>query len=283
MDSILQLKGLSRRYPDFHLDNIHLCLPTGCIMGLIGKNGAGKTTLIRLILDLIQKESGDICLFGQGSLREKPQNKEYIGVVLDEVTFANNLTAKAVNAVMRRSFKTWNSDSYFSYLERFSLPQNKQIEGFSRGMKTKVSLAVALSHESKLLVLDEATSGLDPAARSDILEICLEFIQDEQKSILLSSHILSDLEKICDYITLLDGGKLLFSEEKDVLLDKYAILHCTKETLLSLREKDVISVRQHQFGNEVLVLRQNISKDIKTENTTIEDVMLFLTREGRAS
>ncbi len=283
MNTAIELKQLYRQYPGFSLDNVNLTLPSGCIMGLIGENGAGKSTLIRLILDLIPKKSGIIQLFGENDLKNAPHLKEQIGVVLDETTFANHLTAKEVNRVMKYSFKTWDSKVFFSYLDRFSLPLQKRVETFSRGMKMKLSLAVALSHNSKLLILDEATNGLDPSARQDVLEICLEFIQTEEKSVLLSSHILSDLEKICDYITLLHKGKIIFSEEKDILLQQYALLRCNTETLCSLNKNAILSVRNHQFGKEALVLKKEIPANIQTENTSIEDMMIFMTQGGRVS
>ncbi len=278
----IQVKNVSKKYTGFYLDNVNLILPSGCIMGLIGENGAGKSTLIHLILDLIAKDSGEVCLFEEDSLRKKPCLKEHIGVVLDDANFANHLTAKAINIVMKNSFKTWDSEIFFSYIKRFSLPLKKNIETFSKGMKMKLSLAVALSHDCKLLIFDEATSGLDPGSRQDILEICWEFIQNEEKSVLISSHILSDLEKICDYITLINNGKIIFTEEKEELLQKYALLNCSNDLLSTLDKNIIISVRKHEFGAEALVLREKIPPNIQTENTSLENIMLFMTKEGKA-
>ncbi len=283
MENILEVNQLCRHYANFFLDNISLKLPKGCIMGLIGENGAGKSTFIRLILNLIDRDCGEIKILGLDSLNENPNVKEHIGVVMDEVNFADHLTSKAVNHVMKHSFKTWDSAKFFSYLNRFSLPLDKCTKEFSKGMKMKLSLAVALSHDSQLLILDEPAAGLDPASREDLLDICMEFIQNEQNSILISSHILSDLEKICDYIALIHKGKLVFSEEKNDLLQKYALIHCTKEVLDSLDSKKIIAVRSHAFGQEALVLRKEIPSRLNPENTTLENIMIFLTKDGRSS
>ena len=201
MENALEVKNLSKHYPEFELDNINITLPAGCIMGFIGENGAGKSTTIKAILDLIKKDSGEVTIFGQTNLSRNQKLKEHIGVVMDECSFPENLNAKEIDKVMNNCYKTWNRTKYMKYLDKFALSLKKPVKEYSRGMKMKLSIAVALSHDSKLLILDEATSGLDPIVRDEILDVFLDFIQDESHSIFISSHIISDLEKICDYIS----------------------------------------------------------------------------------
>lgn len=217
MSNALEVKGLTKFFPGFALKDVSITLPTGCIMGFIGENGAGKSTALRLILGLLRPDTGSIQVLGKTDFANDRALKEHIGVVMDECGFPENLTLSDINAILRRCYRTWDERRFRSFATRFQLPERKSIKTFSRGMKMKLSIAAALSHDSRLLILDEATSGLDPIVRDEILDVFLDFIQDETHSILISSHILSDLEKICDYITFIHQGKILLSSAKDCI------------------------------------------------------------------
>jgi len=281
----IEIKNLTKRYKDFTLDNINLTLPTGCVMGLIGENGAGKTTTIKLISGLTAPDSGEIFVLGQNNKKNFKQVKEDIGVVLDEAYFPEAISAKQVSNIMKNTFRNWDETAFFSYLEKLSLPPKKAFKDFSRGMKMKLSIAVALSHNAKLLILDEPTSGLDPVVRDEILDIFFDFIKDEQHAILISSHIVSDLEKLCDYIAFLHKGKLLICEEKDKLLEQHAILKCRKEDLDNLPSGVVKGCRNGEYGTEALVRREAVPAGFKLERATIEDIFLYSVKsakEGKA-
>lgn len=276
MELALKLSGVSKEYDGFQLRDVNIELPRGCIMGFIGENGAGKSTTIKLIMDLIHRNSGEIQVLGKNvsAVREK------IGVVMDECSFPENLSAKDINGILKRIYKSWNENEFYSYLRRFNLPEQKMVKEYSRGMKMKLSIAAALAHDPELLILDEATSGLDPIVREEILDVFLEFIQDEQRSIFVSSHIISDLEKICDYITLIHKGKIVISDPKDELLDKYVVVKCGDKQLDNIAKEAIVSVRRNQFGVQALALRDAIPHGLVTDRATIEDIMLFFAKEG---
>lgn len=275
MMNAIVLQNVSKQYPSFLLDSVTFNVPIGSVVGLIGENGAGKSTIIRLILGMIHPDSGQVTVLGkQGAL-----DYEHIGVVFDENCFPGTLSALDAGKIMHASYKTWSGSTYESYLKRFDLPPKKLIKDYSRGMRMKLSIAMALSHDSQLLVLDEATSGLDPVVRDEILDIYYDFMQDEQHSILMSSHITSDLEKICDYITLIHKGKVRFHEEKDVLLSKYGILQCEQKTLETLDPEAVHSVRRSQFGMQILVERDKIPLDLSVDPITLDELLLFTAKE----
>ncbi len=276
----IEIKGLTKTYGDFSLDNLNLTLPCGCIMGLVGENGAGKSTTIKLILEMIRKDSGSITLFGQSN--NISVAKEDIGVVLDEVGISECLSPREVGNIMKYAFKNWDMQAYNAYLARFSLPERKKFKTFSRGMKMKLSIAVALSHHPKLLILDEATSGLDPVIRDEILDIFCEFTRDESHSILISSHIVSDLEKICDYIAFLHKGKLLLCEEKDALRERYGLIHGTKELLAGIAPRAVIGKKVTPYGVDAIVLREAIPTDIEMSCVDIEQLFILMTKEETA-
>ncbi|WP_333860549.1 ABC transporter ATP-binding protein [Clostridium sp.] len=280
MDYALEIKGVSKKYDGFKLDNITLNLPAGFIMGLIGENGAGKSTLIKLILDLINSDSGTISILGHDNKKDIKLVKDHIGVVMDESCFPENLSPQNINIIMKNIYKTWKEDTFQFYIKHFDLPYNKIIKEYSRGMKMKLSIAVALSHDSKLLILDEATSGLDPIVRDEILDVFLEFIQNAEHSILISSHIISDLEKICDYITFLHKGKIIFSHIKDELIESYGILKCSPSQFEAMDKSAVKGYRKNNFGVEVLVLRDKIHGKYTIDPPNIEDIMLYYTREA---
>lgn len=278
MSNAIEIRNLSKKYKDFTLDNINLTLPAGYIMGVIGENGAGKSTLIKTMLNIVKKDEGDVNLLEQPFEPDEKYLKEHIGLVLDENNFPMEATPKDLNRIMSLCYKTWDSDRYAELLQRFSLPHNKKIKVFSKGMKMKISIAVALSHDSRLLILDEATSGLDPIAREEILDIFREFIQDETHSIFISSHILSDLEKICDYITFIHNGRVIFSEEKDVLAAKYALVKCTKENFEDIDKEAVISCKENEFGISALVEREKVNPAFQMVNASVEDIMIYFAK-----
>jgi ABC-2 type transport system ATP-binding protein len=274
----LEITNLTKEYKDFKLDNVSLRLPTGCIMGLIGENGAGKSTMIKLIMDAIKRDGGEITVLGKDNRDDFKLTKEDIGIVLDETGFPEIITAKQLNAIMKMTYQNWEEETYFQYIERFSLPEKKPFKDYSRGMKMKLAIAAAMSHRAKLLILDEATSGLDPIVRDEILDIFLEFTRKEENSILISSHIVSDLEKLCDYIAFLHKGKLIFCEEKDRLLEKYAMLHCKKTELNVLEWSVVKGKRENSYGVDALVERKKVPRGMNIENASIEDIILFMVK-----
>ena len=280
----IEITGLCKKYPGFSLQNLNLTLPQGAILGLAGENGAGKSTTIRLIMNAMPRDAGAVRVLGTDN--QSPEFravKEDIGVVLDEAFFPLSLTPKEVDRVLRSAYRRWDSETFFSYLDRFSLPLNKAFQTFSRGMKMKLAIAAALSHQPKLLILDEATSGLDPMIRDEILEIFNEFTREETHSILISSHIISDLEKLCDYIAFLHQGRLVLCEEKDQLMEEYAILKLTTRELEDVPPEAIQGRRDNAYGAEVLVRRELVSPGFRAEHAALEDIILFLARkEGRS-
>ncbi len=274
MDAI-KLENVCKQYPAFSLDSVTFSVPMGSVMGLIGENGAGKSTTIRLILHMLRPDSGTITVFG----KQDTPDFEHIGVVFDENCFPGTLSAQDAGRILGASYRTWSESVYQGYLERFDLPKKKPIKTYSRGMRMKLSIAAALSHDSHLLILDEPTSGLDPVVRDEILDIFYDFMQDENHAILISSHITSDLEKICDYITMMHKGKVYLSEEKDVLLSKYVIVHCDEKTLDALPPEAVQCVHRRQFEIRALVERDAIPSGLPVDPVTLDELLLFAAKE----
>ena len=274
----LEIRNLTRHFGDFTLDGLNLTLPGGCILGLIGENGAGKSTTIRLILGMLRPDGGTVTILGRDNRDNLALTKQDIGVVLDEVGIPECMTPKQVGIVMADVFTRWDAKTYEGLLERFSLPENKKFREFSRGMKMKLGLAVALSHEAKLLILDEATSGLDPVVRDEVVSILSEFTRDESHSILISSHIVSDLEKLCDYVAFLHKGKLLLCEEKDMLLSEYGILHCRPE---DLPETGVLHKKLSPYGAEVIVRRDAVKPGTALSPISMEELFVFMSKEAK--
>lgn len=274
----LELKNVSKKFYGFALDNLSLTLPSGCIMGLIGENGAGKSTTIKLILDLIRKDSGSITILGRDNGEDIRLTKEEVGVVMDEVGLPDCLTARQVGKVMKHTFRNWDSDEYERLLRKFDLPEKKAFKTFSRGMKMKLGIAIALSHGSRLLLLDEATSGLDPVVRDEVVELLSDFTREEDHSILISSHIVSDLEKLCDYVAFLHKGKLLLCEEKDRLLAEYGLLHCTQEQLKELDPNAIRHKKETPYGVEAMVLREAVPAGMHLSPISIEELFVFMVK-----
>ncbi len=277
----LEIRNLTKSYPGFTLDNLNLTLPSGCIMGLIGENGAGKSTTIKLILDMIHKDSGSIITLGKDNTDSIELTKEDIGVVMDEVGIPECLTVKQVGNVMKHTFRNWDDTEYTRLVQKLALPDKKQFKEFSRGMKMKLGIAIALSHNAKLLVLDEATAGLDPVVRDEVVEMLSDFTRDENHSILISSHIVSDLEKLCDYIAFLHKGKLLLCEEKDQLRCEYGLIHCTAEELQSIPADAVKYKKENPYSIELMVLRSAVPANVNVSPISIEELFVFMVKEAR--
>ena len=277
MTNALTVSGLTKTYPDFVLDQVSFSVPSGSIVGLIGENGAGKSTTINAALGLIQKEAGQVSIFGKEGL--DGDTKEEVGVVFDGSNYPEILSPRKLNGVMKRIYRSWDEAAYFRLLNQFSLPPEKRIKQFSKGMKTKLAISVALSHHSRLLILDEATSGLDPVIRDDILDMLLDFVQEEDHSILVSSHITSDLEKIADYIVFIHEGKVVFSKPKDELVEQYGVLKCGAAQFDALDKADIIVYRKMDYEWQVLVAdREKMQKKYPKAMVvpaTIDEIMLL--------
>ena len=277
----LEIAGLCKRYPDFTLDNLNLTLPSGCVMGLVGENGAGKSTTIKLILNMLRRDAGRVSVFGMDNLTDDRRIKEEVGVVLDDVGFPACLTPRQIGNVLRRTYRSWNDGAYARLLERFRLPTEQAFGTFSRGMKMKLGIAAALAHEPRLLLLDEATSGLDPVVRDEIVTLFGEFTRDENHAVLISSHIVSDLEKICDYVAFLHKGKLLLCEEKDALLERFGVVRGTEDRLRALPPEAVRGVKRSPYGVEVVVERAKLPAGVSAGPMDLEQIFLFLIGEAQ--
>lgn len=284
MDNILEVRNLTKQYADFTLDHVSFSIPKGTIMGLIGENGAGKSTTINAILDLIHKDDGTVTFWGQ-ELSSAKQLKEDIGVVFDGINFYETLTAAKVGKISQTAYKQWDDRLYREYLNRFQLPADKEIKTFSKGMKMKLCIAVALAHKPKLLILDEATSGLDPVMRDDILDVFLEFVQDEEHSIMISSHITTDLEKVADTITFIHQGKVLFCKAKDELLYHYGIIRCGAAIFDEIDKSEILAYRKEDYQWNVLVADKEKArrryKNAVVDDAAIDDILLLYVKGER--
>ncbi len=285
MENAIEITGLTKKYDGFTLDNVTFNVPRGSIMGFIGQNGAGKTTTIKLLLNLIKKDSGTIRMLGLDNDTHEAEIKAQISAVFDEIPFHEVLNAHQLSVILSDIFAQWDKQRYFSYLDRFALPRKKKISSFSKGMKMKLQIAAALSHNARLLIMDEATTGLDPVVRNEILDIFMEYLQDENNSILLSSHITSDLEKIADMVTFIDKGKILLTGGKDETVENHAVIKCKKEDYKHFDRADMVSARLTDFGAEVMVHDKETCKKkyagLTIDNTTLEEIMLFYVRRDK--
>lgn len=271
----LEIKNVTKKYKGFTLDNINLTLPSGCIMGLIGENGAGKSTLIKAILGMI-KYDGTISVLGAEGNAELLKAKQDIGVVLDQSYFPDGINVKQVNSIMKNTYENWDENEFFGYIDKFSLPLDRAFKDYSRGMRMKLSMAVALSHKAKLLILDEPTGGLDPIVRDEIVDILYDYTRAEDHSVLMSSHILSDLQKLCDYIAFIHEGKLVFVDEKDALTERYGLVNCSEAEFEFIKDA-AVGVRKNGYSVQVLVEREKAS-GIKTESATLEEIIVFMVK-----
>ena len=280
-ENALELRHVSRRLGDFELRDVNLTLPKGCILGLVGENGAGKSTTIRLLTGELRPDSGTVSVLdaepGGPDFRAV---KERLGVVLDDAWFPEILNARQVGTMMAMTYESWDAELYESYLARFALPREKNFKDYSRGMRMKLAIAAALAHRPEVLLLDEATAGLDPIVRDEVLEIFREFSEAEDHAILISSHILSDLEKLCDYIAFLHQGKLLFCQEKDRLLETYGLFVGTRQQVEELAEDAVLAREDSGFGGvRAIVRRDAVPACLPLEKPTVEDIILAMVRK----
>ena len=276
----IEVQNVCKEYKGFRLDNVSLTLPAGCIMGLIGENGAGKSTLIKAIMGAVSADSGQIKVLGQENTKNFSRLKEEIGIVLSEPAFPEELSARQIQKAMRHTYRNWDDDAFEQYREQLRLPKDKIFKTYSRGMKMKLAIAVALSHRSRLLIIDEGTAGLDPIVRDEILDIFFDFTRQADHSILISSHIVSDLEKLCDYICLIHRGQVLFSMEKELLKERYGIFHGTDEELAAMDQPAVKAARRNKYGVEALVDKSKVPEGTRLEVPTLEDVIVYAVKGG---
>ena len=277
--NVIEVKDVTKDYGDFKLDHISFAVPEGCVCGFIGQNGAGKTTTIKAILDAINIDQGEIYLFQQNIKNNSAKLREDIGVVFDEMGFHEFMTGKDINIMMKNIYKNWDSEAFFDYLKRFSLPSRKPCGSFSRGMRMKLQIAVALSHNAKLLIMDEPTSGLDPIVRNEMLQIFREFVVEEDHTILLSSHITGDLEKIADEVVFINGGKIVLSGNKDEILEKHGILKCKKDEFKEISKSLIVYAEEESFSVSVLVNDKKVCEKMYPgmviESASLEGIMLY--------
>ncbi|MDD2556622.1 MAG: ABC transporter ATP-binding protein [Syntrophaceticus sp.] len=283
MNEILEVRNLAKNYSGFSLKNLSFTLEKGYIMGFIGQNGSGKTTTIRLIMNLIRRDSGEIKVFGLDNINNELEVKERIGFVYDENHFYNELNVLEMKRVIAPFYSRWDDSIFKEYLDRFELSPRKKIKDLSKGMKMKFSLVIALSHHAELFVLDEPTSGLDPIFRSELLDILVEIIQDENKSVFLSTHLTTDLDKIADYITFINRGELVFSESKDEIMERYALVKGGNELLDEELKKEFVGINQSKYGFAGLTrdlnrIRQVFGDSVLIEKASLEDIMLYTVR-----
>lgn len=284
---VIELKNVKKDYGDFVLDNISFSVPTGSVCGFIGQNGAGKTTTIQIILDALKRDGGEVYVFGKNIDEGMAELKEDIGVVFDEMGFHDFLTPKQINTVMKNIYKNWDEDAFFGYLKKFSLPAKKECGKFSRGMRMKLQIATAMSHKAKLLIMDEPTSGLDPIVRNEIIQIFREFVIDEEHSILLSSHITSDLEKIADEVVFIDAGKVILSGNKDEIIENHGILRCRKDDVGKISRSLIVDTDVSSMGAEILVNDKKAASKLYPEmvidDAGLEQIMIHYVNSSKAN
>ena len=284
--NVIELEHVTKDYGDFKLDDVSFAVPEGSVYGFIGQNGAGKTTTINLILDVIRRDSGEVRVFGENVDENSAALRENIGVVFDEMGFHEFMTGKDINIMMKHIYKNWDEEAFFGYLKQFSLPAKKKCGAFSRGMRMKLQIAVALSHQAKLLVMDEPTSGLDPIVRNEMINIFRDFVVEEDHTILLSSHITGDLEKLADEVVFIDGGRIVLTGNKDELLEKHGILKCKKEDVEKISKSLIVSSEVGSFGAEIMVndrkAAQKLYPDLVLEPAALEQIMIFYVNRREA-
>lgn len=286
MKNVIETKNLSKKYKGgFEIKDLTINIKSGIITGFVGENGAGKTTFIKLILNVLKNYTGEVNIFGKNTSEFDSQIKEDIGIVLDEKFFPEDLNAQNINTIMSGIYKRWDSNTFFKYLEKFKIPKKAKIKSLSKGMKKKLELSTALSHHPKLLILDEPTSGLDPVVRNEVLDIFLDFIQDEEHSIFLSTHITSDLDNIADEVVFIENGNIILQENRDEIIDNYGILKCDIDDLNKINPLYILKVKKNKYGCEVLINSKNEVKEqypnFIVDNVNIENLMvLFIKGEN---
>lgn len=280
MNEILKIDKLHKNYKNFELKEVSFALPEGAVMGMVGKNGAGKTTIIKAILNTV-KYNGDIYLFGEKISAQNIKLRQDIGIVFDDLYFADFFRAIEINNIMKRIYDKWNEELFYEYIERFDIDKNKKLKKYSRGMKTKLSIAAALSHEARLLLLDEPMLGLDPIARDDVYEILLEFIENGRNSVMLSTHITDGLDKIADYITFINDGRLVFSEQNDYIAENLGVVRCSENEFKGLEKRTVLRYRRGKLGYEALINNKGSLSSLPVDETDISEIMLFYIKGER--
>lgn len=285
MANAIEIKGLHKTYRDFTLRDVSLSVPVGSVMGLIGENGAGKSTLIASMLNMAECDYKEMKIFGKDIREGEREIKEDIAVIFDNTHYNLDFTPAFIGKMLEKVYKKWDMDLYYEYLEKFHLPQKKKLKTFSRGMKMKLEFAIAFSHDAKLLVLDEATSGLDPVFRDEILEILRKYTEEEDHTILMSSHITSDLDKIADYIAYLHNGEMMFVKPYDDVHENYGIINCKKELFETLNPDDIVSYQKEAYSYKVMVKNrleiQKVIKGLEIERASIEDVMVYYAKGAK--
>lgn len=281
----IEINNLEKNYADFNLKIDELKIPSGYVIGLIGENGAGKTTLIKSILNIIKKDSGKIKIFNKDLEKKELEIKEDIGIVLDNTFFSEMLNAKDIDSIMKDIYKNWDSKLFYKYLKDFKIKDNQLLKTLSKGMRKKVEIATALSHHPKLLILDEATSGLDPVVRNEVLDLFLDFIEDEEHTIIMSTHITSDLEHISDYIVFIDNGRIVIENQKDEIIDNYGILKCDIDKFETIDKSDIVRFKKNKYNYEILVENKETCKkkykDFVVDSITLESLMLLIIKGGK--
>lgn len=283
----IEIHGLAKNYKNFTLEDVDIVLPKGSVMGYIGQNGAGKTTTIKSMLNRIKIDKGDIKIFGMDYQKHETEIKEEIGVVYDELLFHDKLTAKQIGNILGYIYKKWNQNLYEKYLEEFRIPKSKKVKELSRGMRMKLQIATALSHDASLLIMDEPTGGLDPVVRNEILDLFMDFMQDENHSILLSSHITTDLERISDYVTFIDDGTVLLTGDKYSILENHGLVKCKKTEGSFIEPEDIVAERESVFGKEIMIRNRHkyekMDSDMVVENVGLEEIMVFYVKRRKTS
>lgn len=278
-ENAIEINNLVKKYDGFTLGEISFAVPTGSIMGFVGQNGSGKSTTIKSILNIIKNDSGEIKIFGLDHIKYEKEIKEKIAVVFDTLPFHESLNGKQINNIMKNMYKEWSEETFYGYLERFHLPVKKKLGEFSKGMKMKFQIATALSHNASLLIMDEATAGLDPVVRSEMLDVFMEFMQDETHSILMSSHITSDLERIADKLTFIHNGKIILSGYKDEILENHGIIQCSLDDIKEIDDEDIISIRTNKYAASIMVKNRR-QCEIKysgalIDNASLDDILIY--------
>lgn len=275
---MLSIRGLSKRYINFSVEDVTFKVPDGTVVGLIGENGAGKSTIIKSVLGAVHPDGGEILVDGMPLDKLDRSGRQKISFVLDDMGLPMELTLSMLDKVLANIFEKWDSAKFKALVQKFGLPKKKMLKEFSKGMKMKATIAVALSYESNLLILDEPTSGLDPVVRDDILEMIYDYNRQNGRAALISSHITTDLEKICDYIVYIHGGKVIFNEEKDELLSRYAIYSTDEKQLAELDKTAVVKVLHRDYGVDILASKEKMPRDFEYRPVSLDDIMLFYSK-----
>jgi ABC-2 type transport system ATP-binding protein len=284
MENILEITGLCKAYEDFALKDVSFSLPRGFIMGFVGENGSGKTTTIRAILNMAKIDSGKISVFGLDSVNDTIAVKERLGVVFDSLYLAEHLNIKQIEQQLKPFYKDWNSEEFFSRIKEFDLPDNRKVGDFSKGMKMKLMIAIALSHKAELIILDEPTSGLDPVARDELLDILAEYIEDENRGVLFSTHITADVERIADYVTILHSGKVWYTGTKDELTEGYAVIKGAEEDIPSALKEKLIGFHAYRNGFDALIKTDDLAgipDSLEYEKASIDEILVYIAKEDK--